>query len=167
MNKQKTDFLTIEDAVKLTRTSESTVRRFLRSLSEADRVKVVRKEGKRLYIAKQALQEAFDLLPGIEDQQSADLVTYQRQQLQEAAKLTSKLTDQNDRLLNELTKTSEDLKTAWSLIDNLKAEVFRLTGELKRLEAPGSKAEKTDRLQLAFIVVLCLLVVLLVVAFVV
>ena len=110
MNKQKTDFLTIEDAVKLTRTSESTVRRFLRSLPEADRVKVVRKEGKRLYIAKQALQEAFDLLPGIEDQQSADLVTYQRQQLQEAAKLTSKLTDQNDRLLNELTKTSEDLK---------------------------------------------------------
>ena len=149
-----TDFLTIEDAVKLTRTSESTVRRFIRSLPEADRVKVVRKEGKRLYIAKQALQEAFNLLPGIEDQQSADLVTYQRQQLQEAAKLTSKLTDQNDRLLNELTKTSEDLKTAWSLIDNLKAEVFRLTSEVKRLEAP----EKTDKLQLAVIAV-CVVVI--------
>lgn len=157
MTGQTNDFLTIEEAVQLTRTSESTVRRFVRSLPEESKRKVIRKEGKRLLIAKEALQEAFDLLPGVEDVQSVQLVSFQRQQLQEGAKLASRLTDQNERLLTELQKTSEDLKSAWSLIDHLKSEVFRLTAEVKRLEAPS--VSKSDSVVYYFAVALCLIVI--------
>ena len=157
MTIQMNDFLTIEEAVKLTNTSESTVRRFIKSLPEDRKRKVIKKEGKRILIAKEALQEGFDLLPGAEDVQSVELVNFQRQQLQEGAKLTSRLTDQNERLLTELQKTSEDLKSAWSLIDHLKSEVFRLTAEVKRLEAPSTS--KADRVVYYFAVALCLIVI--------
>jgi DNA-binding transcriptional regulator GbsR (MarR family) len=137
MNIQTEDFLTIDDAVKFTRTSESTVRRFVRSLSDKDKGKYIRREGKRLFIAKTALQDAFDLLPGIEDTKEVELVAFQRQALQEASRMTSRLQEQNERLFSEVQKANEDLKTAWSLIDNLKSEVYRLTSEVKRLEAPS------------------------------
>lgn len=166
MTSQMKDFLTVEEAVQLTRTSESTIRRFCRSLSEDQRRKAIRKEGKRLFISKSALQEAFDLLPGIEDGKSADVVAFQRQQLQESAKLTSRLTDQNERLLTELTKTSEDLKTAWSLIDHLKGEVSRLTADLKRLEAPGAgSSSKFDRILYVGAIVFCIVAIVALLAF--
>ena len=166
MTSQMKDFLTVEEAVQLTRTSESTIRRFCRSLSEEQRRKAIRKEGKRLFISKSALQEAFDLLPGIEDGKSADVVAFQRQQLQESAKLTSRLTDQNERLLTELTKTSEDLKTAWSLIDHLKSEVSRLTADLKRLEAPGAgSSSKFDRFLYVGAIVFCIVAIVALLAF--
>lgn len=166
MTSQMKDFLTVEEAVQLTRTSESTIRRFCRSLSEEQRRKAIRKEGKRLFISKSALQEAFDLLPGIEDGKSADVVAFQRQQLQESAKLTSRLTDQNERLLTELTKTSEDLKTAWSLIDHLKGEVSRLTADLKRLEAPGAgSSSKFDRFLYVGAIVFCIVAIVALLAF--
>jgi hypothetical protein len=166
MTSQMKDFLTVEEAVQLTRTSESTIRRFCRSLSEDQRRKAIRKEGKRLFISRSALQEAFDLLPGIEDGKSADVVAFQRQQLQESAKLTSRLTDQNERLLTELTKTSEDLKTAWSLIDHLKGEVSRLTADLKRLEAPGAgSSSKFDRFLYVGAIVFCIVAIVALLAF--
>lgn len=142
MNSQTNDFLTIEDAIQLTRTSESTVRRFVRRLSDADKNRYVRKEGKRLFIAKAALQDAFDLLPGIEDAKTVDLVSFQRQALQDASRMTNRLQEQNERLFSEVQKANEDLKTAWSLIDSLKSEVFKLTAEVKRLEAPDNKQDK-------------------------
>jgi DNA-binding MurR/RpiR family transcriptional regulator len=100
MTGQTNDFLTIEDAVKLTGTSESTVRRFVRSLDADQRQKHVRKEGRRVLIAKALLCDAFGVVPGMEDQDAAnDLVSFQRQQLQDAVRIQSKLTEQNDRLL--------------------------------------------------------------------
>lgn len=152
MTGQTNDFLTIEDAVKLTGTSESTVRRFVRSLDADQRKKHVRKEGRRVLIAKALLCDAFGVVPGMEDQDAAnDLVTFQRQQLQDAVRIQSKLTEQNDRLLTELQKTNDDLKSAWSLIDHLKGEVFKLTTEIKRLEAP----KKEDQRLFAVAVVVC------------
>ena len=152
------DFLSIEETVKLTKTSESTVRRWIRSLTEEQRKEIIKKEGKRLYILTKALQEPFDLLPGIDDTKGVDLITFQRQQLQEGAKLTAKMTEQNERLFSELTKANDDLKTAWSLIDSLKAEVFRLTSEIKRLESPEVPEGQNSAIHYVAIV-LCLVVI--------
>ncbi len=152
------DFLTIEETVKLTKTSESTVRRWIRSLTEEQRKEIIKKEGKRLYILTKALQEPFDLLPGIDDTKGVDLITFQRQQLQEGAKLTARMTEQNERLFSELTKANDDLKTAWSLIDSLKAEVFRLTSEIKRLESPEAPEGRNSAIYYVAIV-LCLVVI--------
>lgn len=158
MTSQTNDFLTIEDAIKLTGTSESTIRRFVRSLDPDQRRKHVRKEGRRVLVAKALLCDAFGVVPGIDDHDAAkDVVSFQRQQLQDAVRLQNKLTEQNDRLLTELQKTNDDLKSAWSLIDHLKGEVFKLTTEIKRLEAP----KKEDQRLFIVAVAVCALTILL------
>lgn len=151
MTGQTNDFLTIEDAIKLTGTSESTIRRFVRSLDADQRRKHVRKEGRRVMVAKALLCDAFGVVPGIDDQDAAkDVVSFQRQQLHDAVRLQNKLTEQNDRLLTELQKTNDDLKSAWSLIDHLKGEVFKLTTEIKRLEAPKKEDQRLFIVAVAF-----------------
>jgi hypothetical protein len=94
---------------------------------------------------------AFDI---VQDGHSDDLVELQRKMIQDVTRVTDHLTQQNDRLLFELQKATDDLKTAWSLIDQLKGEVFRLTSEVKRLEAP-----KTNSILFVVAVFLCLAVI--------
>lgn len=133
MTSQKNNFLNIEDAIRLTGTSESTIRRFIRSLDSEQRKKYTFKDGRRIMLDKLFVCSAFGI---VQDGHSDDLVELQRKTIQDAHRMTDHLSKQNDRLLSELAKASDDLKTAWSLIDQLKNEVFRLTSEVKRLESP-------------------------------
>ena len=151
MTSQKNNFLTVEDAVRLTRTSESTIRRFIRSLDSEQRRKYTTKDGRRIMLDQAFVCSAFDI---VQDGHSDDLVELQRKTIQDVTRVTDHLTQQNDKLLSELQKATDDLKTAWSLIDQLKGEVFRLTSEVKRLEAP-----KTNSILFVVAVVLCLVVI--------
>lgn len=145
-----TDFVTIEDAIRLTGTSDSTIRRFLRSLDHADKMQHTRKTGKKVLVRKVFLLKRFgvpeDFLQAKEAGQDNDLINFQRHQLQDASKQIGRLTDQNDVLLQQLQKSQEDLKASWSIISGLKDQLLQLSTELKSLKAPEGPADRSDRL---------------------
>lgn len=159
-----TDFIDIEEAIQMTGSSDSTVRRWLRQLTDDQRERYVRKDGRKLVIDKSFLQRSFHLteeqLPG---QAPTDLVKFQQQQLEQKDKQIERLQDQNDKLLTDLQRKDEDLKSSWSLIRSLQDENSQLTGSVKALQAAEYKEESVQRKYSVFIYILLALVVVIVI----
>lgn len=159
-----TDFVDIEEAIRLTDTSDSTVRRWLRQLTAEQKDRYIRKDGRKLVIDRSFLSREFhlidDQLPG---SVPTDLVKFQQQQLEQKDKQIERLQDQNDKLLVDLQRKDEDLKSSWSLIRSLQDENSDLKSNVKALQAAEYKEESVQRKYSVFIYVLLALVVVIVI----
>jgi hypothetical protein len=146
-------YIDIPSAVSLSGTSESSVRRWLRGLSEADREKYVRKEGKRVTVEKSFLLRSFqvhDFSRQAEVQEDSTLASFALRQLAEKDRQIRHLEAQTDSLLSDLREKDNSLKAAWGKITALTDENKLLASQVKSLSAGGSQS--ADRLSvIAFI----------------
>ena len=153
------DFVTIQQAVKITGTSDSTVRRWLRQLPIQDGQKYVRREGQKVVISRSFLiqsfgvdqVEVFDALPDIPPHQ----IDFQN--------ILSRQQDQIDRLLEDNARKDQELKDAWSVITQIKQDAVRLAYELKALQSGQAVEDKGARLQALAVIALAVVIVALVV----
>ena len=153
-----TDFVTIQQAVRITGTSDSTIRRWLRQLPIQDVQRHVRREGQKVVISRSFLNqsfavdqvEVFDALPDTTNQ-----INFQN--------LLSRQNDQIDRLLEDNARKDQELKDAWSVIAQIKQEAVRLAYELKALQSGQAGEPKSDRFQTLTAIVLLVVIVALVV----
>lgn len=180
-NNYMTDFIDIETAIKLTKTSDSTIRRFLRNMKQEDKDKYLTREGKKVVIERKYLLRSFDVNEDFvpEDRPAAsgktakpasvpfDLVEFQRQQLTEKDKQIGKLQDHNDRLLSDLKEKDQDLKASWSMISNLQEETKQLTASVKALkqaeQVEDKAASKYNTLLFVLVVVIAFIAIYIVV----
>lgn len=163
-----TDFIDIETAVKLTKTSDSTLRRFLRDLKKDDRQKYVSRQGRKVVIERQFVLRSFDISEDfIPEEKHAgkvakipfDVVEFQRQQLTEKDRQIRQLQDHNDRLLSDLKDKDHDLKASWSKISALQDENKLLTADVKALKQADQIEEKTETRYNTLLLILVLVIV--------
>jgi DNA-binding transcriptional MerR regulator len=153
-----TDFVTIQQAVRITGTSDSTIRRWLRQLPIQDVQRHVRRDGQKVVISRSFLNqsfavdqvEVFDALPD----------THQHINFQN---LLSRQNDQIDRLLEDNARKDQELKDAWSVITQIKQEAVRLAYELKALQSGQAVEDKSARIQTLTAIVLLVVIIALVV----
>lgn len=135
-------FVTIQEAVQLTRTSDSTVRRWLRQLNSQDQ-KHIKRTGQRLFIERSFLERAFRIEDGLE---VVEYIPGRQEGSADLQQLLQRQQDNIDRLLEENSKKDADLKDAWSMITKLKEEALQLAFQVKALQ--GAKPEEQpDQLQ--------------------
>lgn len=142
------DFIDIDTAVRLTKTSDSTIRRWLRTLPTAERQKYVSSQGKKLVISKAFLQKSFQVEAVASGKpqevaapvQAFSILEIQKQQLAEKDKQISRLQDLNDRLLADLKVKDDDVKAAWSKVLSLQDENKLLAAGQQDRQQPGSIA---------------------------
>jgi hypothetical protein len=130
--------VTIKTAVRLTKKSDSTVRRWLRDLPGHDVSKYVRRDNGRVLIDRAFLIQSFDLdqvptvsvdgfdPPGRPGVNVDAIIEHQARQI--------------DTLLDQVANKDNELKNAWSM-------VLQLQNELKRLQAPTADGGRSDALQ--------------------
>lgn len=146
--------MTIQEAIQLTGTSDSTVRRWLRQLNSQDQ-KHIRRSGQRLFIERSFLERAFRIEDGLE---VVEYIPGRQSGSADLQQLLQRQQDNIDRLLEENSKKDADLKDAWSMIAQLKAEAFQLAFQVKALQAAKQEEEKPDHLQ-RFAVIAILIVI--------
>lgn len=126
------EYLTIQEAIRTTGTSDSTVRRWLKSLDTQSYKVNVKSEGRRLFIKRSFLIQSFKAL-NVEEVE----LTGSRKQGPDLQQLLNRQADQIDQLISENVRKDDEIKTAWNIILNLERETARLSGELKRLSSPA------------------------------
>lgn len=136
-------FVTIQEAVQLTRTSDSTVRRWLRQLNSQDQ-KHIRRTGQRLFIERSFLERAFRIEDGLE---VVEYIPGRQEGSADLQQLLQRQQDNIDRLLEENSKKDADLKDAWSMITTLKEEALQLAFQVKALQVAKPEVEQPDQLQ--------------------
>ncbi len=147
-------FVTIQEAVKLTGTSDSTVRRWLRQLNSQDQ-KHVRRSGQRLFIDQSFLEKAFKVEDGAE---LAEYIPQRQEASADLQHLLQRQQDNIDRLLEENSRKDADLKDAWTMIQRLKEEALSLAYQVKALQAGNNKEEKSDQLQRFAVIALLVII---------
>ena len=133
-------FVTIQEAVKITKTSESTVRRWLRQLNSQEQ-KNVRRSGRQIFIERSFLLNSFQV------EQVETLSEYTPEAYTQSAdlsKLMQRQQDTIDKLLQDNARKDDDLKNAWSLITKLKEEAKQLTHQIKTLSQPDHSNDRND-----------------------
>lgn len=148
------DFIDIDTAVRLSKTSDSTIRRWLRTLPAAERQKYVSRQGKKLVISKAFIQKSFQVeavVSGKQQEVAAPVQSFNvQQQLAEKDKQISRLQDLNDRLLADLKVKDDDLKVAWSKVLSLQDENKLLAAGQHDRQQPASIA--------VFLLVVCVII---------
>ena len=133
-------FVTIQEAVRITKTSESTVRRWLRQLNVHEQ-KNVRRSGRQIFIERSFLLNSFQV------EQVETLSEYTPEAYTQSAdlsKLLQRQQDTIDKLLQDNARKDDDLKNAWSLITKLKEEAKQLTHQIKTLSQPDHSNDRND-----------------------
>lgn len=155
-------FVTIQEAVKITKTSESTVRRWLRQLNSQEQ-KNVRRSGRQIFIERSFLLNSFQV------EQVETLSEYTPEAYTQSAdlsKLLQRQQDTIDKLLQENARKDDDLKNAWSLITKLKEEATQLAIQVKALSQPDYSNDRNDLfIKIAVIILIVILAGVLVVMF--
>lgn len=155
-------FVTIQEAVKITKTSESTVRRWLRQLNSQEQ-KNVRRSGRQIFIERSFLLNSFQV------EQVETLSEYTPEAYTQSAdlsKLLQRQQDTIDKLLQENARKDDDLKNAWSLITKLKEEATQLAIQVKALSQPDYSNDRNDLfIKISVIILIVILAGVLVVMF--
>ena len=153
------DFVTIQQAVKITGTSDSTVRRWLRQLPIQDVQKHVRREGQKVVIDRSFLGQSF----GVDQVEVTEGLPDKAPKQLDLQNILSRQQDQIDRLLEDTARKDQELKDAWSVITQLKQDAVRLAYELKALQSGQTGEDKGARLQALAVIALAVVIVALVV----
>jgi hypothetical protein len=126
-------YLTIQEAVKLTQRSDSTIRRWLSHLNSHEQ-KYIRRDQKRLFIEQSFLMRSFGLSDDlIVTAEVSDYTPDRHHHQPDIASLLQRQQDNIDRLLEDNIKKDAELKDAWSIITKLKEETLQLSYQLKAL----------------------------------
>ena len=153
-------YISIQRAKELANISDSTVRRWLKSLTEKEKNLHTYTQGRKILIEYSFFVQAFQIEQAKE-----------RTQLQQPGvnvqQIINNQATQIEKLLEENSRKDSELKNAFSLILSLRDKIDNLNGQIKQLETVKSgKLEDGERMQQIYIGVLVLCLVVLVIWFI-
>lgn len=147
--------ISIQQARQIANISDSTVRRWLKSLTEKEQSLHIYKQGRKILIDYSFFIQSFE----VEQQKDKQVQNTGGVNVQQ---IINNQANQIEKLLEENRQKDTDLKNSFTLILSLRDRIENLTGELKRLETSkeGGTSERLTNIYTGALVVTLVAIVL-------